>query len=59
MTTLEFMEKELEKHKQNLERQQTRNAPKGDLENIVTKIKHYEVVCRLLRKEEENETIKR
>ena len=52
MTTLEFMEKELEKHKQNLVRQHERNAPQGDLENIAIKICHYEKVCELLRKEQ-------
>ena len=35
MTTLEFMEKELCKHKLNLERQTNRNAPIKDVENII------------------------
>ena len=49
MTTLEFMEKELGKHKLNLERQTDRNAPIEDVENIKIKISHYEKVCELLK----------
>jgi hypothetical protein len=49
MTTLEFMEKELNKHKQNLERQISRNAPADNIENIKIKISHYEKVCELLK----------
>ena len=53
MTTLEFMEKELGKHKLNLERQTDRNAPIEDVENIKIKISHYEKVCELLKGGEE------
>lgn len=53
MTTLEFMEKELNKQVQNLSRQEKRNAPKEDIANIKTRIGHYEKVCELLRKEED------
>lgn len=49
MTTLEFMEKELRKHKLDLKRQTDRNAPIGDIENIKIKISHYEKVCELLK----------
>lgn len=49
MTTLEFMEKELRKHKLNLEKQTDRNAPIEDIENIKIKISHYEKVCELLK----------
>ena len=59
MTTLEFMEKELIKNIKNLEIQEQRNAPKENIENIKIKIGHYTKVCDLLRKETENETIKR
>lgn len=49
MTTLEFMEKELRKHKLDLKRQTDRNAPIKDVENIKIKISHYEKVCELLK----------
>ena len=49
MTTLEFMEKELNKYKISLEHQIKRNAPAGDIENIKIKISHYENVCALLK----------
>lgn len=51
MTTLEFMEKELNKQIKNLAVQEKRNAPEADIENIKTRIGHYEKVCELLRKE--------
>ena len=51
MTTLEFMEKELNKQKSNLTRQEARKAPEADLENIRIRIGHYEKVCELLRRE--------
>lgn len=49
MTTLEFMTKELNKHKLNLERQTGKNAPNEDVENLKIKISHYEKVCELLK----------
>lgn len=49
MTTLEFMERELRKCKINLEHQISRNAPADDIENIKSKISHYEEVCNLLK----------
>ena len=49
MTTLEFMEKELGKHKLNFERQTDRNTPIKNVENIKIKISHYEKVCELLK----------
>ena len=52
MTTLEFFEKELQKCERNLDRQISRNAPKGDLENINWKIYHYGVACEILRGEQ-------
>lgn len=59
MTTLEFMEKELNKHLKNLEIQEQRNAPKDNIENIKIKIGHYTKVCDLLRREVKNETFKK
>lgn len=60
LTTLDYMEKELIKHKNNLLVQQTRNAPNKDIICIKEKIKHYEKVCELLREEKKrNETIKK
>ena len=51
MTTLEFMDRELKRCKINLAKQEARNAPTGDMENIKIKIAHYEKVCEVLRKE--------
>lgn len=59
LTTLAFMENELLKHKRNLQIQAERNAPNSDIICIKDKIKHYEKVCEVLRKEEENATIER
>jgi hypothetical protein len=55
MTTLEFMAKELYKCKTNLEQEISRNAPKENIENIKTKISHYEKVCELLKGRKTNE----
>ena len=49
--TLEFFKKELNKQLLSLHKQQERNAPATDIENIKIKIGHYEKVCELLRKE--------
>lgn len=49
MTTLEFMERELNKCKRNLACQEERNAPSDNIENIKIKIFHYESVCALLK----------
>ena len=49
MTTLEFMERELNKCKRNLVCQVERNAPADNIENIKIKISHYERVCDLLK----------
>lgn len=53
MTTPEFMEKELNKLKRNHYNAVLRNAPADNIENIKSKIAHYEKVCELLRKEDE------
>ena len=59
LTTLAYMEKELTKHENNLLLQKARHASNIDIICIKDKIKHYRKVCELLRKEEENATIKR
>ena len=41
MGTLEYMEKELSRHKLNLERQTERNAPVEDIENLKKKVEYY------------------
>ena len=48
-TTLEYMEKELEKHKRNYDCQVNRQAPEKDIENIRNKIEYYSEVCGILR----------
>lgn len=49
MTTIEYMEKQLSKHKANLERETARNVPKEMLDNIKSKIKYYQEACIALR----------
>lgn len=50
MGTLEYMERELSRHKLNLERQTERNAPPEDIENLKKKVEYYTEVCNLLNK---------
>lgn len=57
MTTLEFMEKELEKLERHKKCAIARNAPAVDIKNLETKKTHYEKVCELLRKEKNNANI--
>lgn len=52
MTTLEYMEKQLEKHKRNYDCQVNRQAPEKDIENVKDKIECYSEVCELLRERE-------
>ena len=49
MTTLEYFQKELEKHKKNHERLVARNAPEQDIINVKTKISYYEGACESLK----------
>ena len=51
ITTLKFIEKELGRAKINLVKQVERNSPEKDIANIKAKIRHYEKICDLLRKE--------
>ena len=48
MTTLEYMEKELEKQKNELKEKRRRGAPREDTSIINEKIIHYRRVCRIL-----------
>ncbi len=41
MTTLEYMEKQLNKHKLNLKKEQERKAPQEVIDNISKKIGYY------------------
>ena len=50
MTTLEFMEKELQKCKINMQKETQRNAPAEHVENIKKKVGYYTEVCDILRK---------
>lgn len=51
MTTLEYFEKQLAKHKANLKRETERNAPPETIENISKKIGYYTEAVEVLRKE--------
>lgn len=55
MTTLEFMEKQLKKHRLSLAIQEHRKSQEEAINNIKTKIFHYEKVCGILRRESEND----
>ena len=48
MTTLEFMGKQLMKHRDNYERELKRGASEEVLHNIMEKIYHYETVVLML-----------
>ena len=50
MTTLEYMERQVENHKRNLERETARHVPEEMLRNIQTKINHYQVAVEALKK---------
>ena len=51
MTTLEYMEKQVAKHRLNFNREWERGAPNEMLQNITEKIHHYEAAVEALRKE--------
>ena len=52
MTTLEYMEKQVQKHRLNFVREWERGAPEEMLRNISEKIRHYETAAEILRKTE-------
>ena len=52
MTALEYMEKQVTKHRLNFHREWERGAPNEMLQNISEKIRHYEAAAEILRKTE-------
>ena len=56
MTALEYMEKQVRKHRQNFLQQYDRNAPEEVLANIRAKISYYEEAIEALRKVGGNES---
>ena len=50
MTTLEYMEKQLKKHRLNYERELYRGVSEEMLYNIALKISHYKAAVEALRK---------
>lgn len=48
MTTLEYMERQLAKHKLNYHRGVDIGAPKNQLDNIAAKIEHYQTAVNAL-----------
>jgi hypothetical protein len=55
MTALEFMEKQLNQHRLNYERESSRGAPSEVLQNIERKIRYYQAAVDALKKEEQND----
>lgn len=55
MTALEYMEKQLGKHRFNYERESARGVPEEQLNNIVLKIGYYEAAVEALLRKENNE----
>lgn len=51
MTALEYMERQLKKHRMNLERESCRNVPSDMIYSIIAKVHHYEAAVEALRKE--------
>ena len=50
MTTIEYMEKQLAKHKLNYDRESKRGCPEEVLQNIKSKIKYYEEAVAALKR---------
>ena len=50
MTALEYMERQLEKHRRNFEREFKRCAPYEQLCDILQKASYYKTACEALRK---------
>jgi hypothetical protein len=53
MTALEYMEKQLQKHRLNYERESARGVPEEQLRNIEKKIGYYEAAVDALKAKEE------
>lgn len=51
MTTLEYMERQVARHRINFEKEGMRGAPMEVLNNIQEKIRHYEAAVAALRKD--------
>ena len=49
MTALEYMEKQLSKHRLNYEREKTRDVPEKMLNDILAKIGYYEAAVNALK----------
>lgn len=49
MTALEYMEKQVQKHRQDYIREYSRFAPQKMLDNILMKVNYYELACEALR----------
>ena len=50
MTALEYMEKQIQKHHKNYDREMSRGVPEEMLSNILLKITYYESAAEALRK---------
>jgi hypothetical protein len=50
MTALEYMEKQLQKHRQNFERESARGVPADVMYNILMKIHYYEAAVAALKR---------
>ena len=50
MTALEYMEKQVQKHRNNLDRELARNAPKETIFGVITKIRYYVDAVEALKK---------
>ena len=48
MTALEYMERQVQKHRQNFERESSRGVPEEMLQNISKKIRYYEAAVEAL-----------
>ena len=55
MTALEYMERQLQKHRRNYDREQSRGVSDEMLSNIALKISYYESAVEALRRGERNE----
>lgn len=53
MTALEYMEKQLQKHRRNFEKEWDRGAPEDMLKHILEKIEHYSAAVEALRRLED------
>ena len=55
MTALEYMEKQVQKHRQNLDRELMRDAPKETITGLITKIRYYVDAVEALKKVDSGE----